>query len=280
MKNADCLKSHGRDARIIATQDGHLLPFTQFTFGVPGHNIEEHVHCGSRKFKTIDLTLAWFDEKLKGVAGAADEIPLVCLTHDYDTGSVFTQVPEGGLEYEIPETKLSSGFAGLFEMPLGWFDKLTSLVMPRILNPKNIDKHKRGGAIRPAFVPLFKPEKDAMLAGIPKASLQVNSDQNTPPRLFVSVGVKTRFSREIKLISDQVFPIEGTGEHEIELPAMSTRLKKGDVLGLVVSSYSNQYRLSGSGLQTNANVSGTIELPLFGVGYNESQYLVQAYTNN
>ena len=280
VKNANCLKAHGRDVRIIATQDGHLLPFTQFSFGMPGHHIEEKVHCGTRQFKTIDLTLAWFDEKLKGIPGAADNIPAVCLTHDYDTGSVFTQVPHGGLAYEIPETRVSSGLAGLLEMPLGLFDKISSWILPRFTSSNNIAKHKRGGRFRPAFVPLLHADHDAMMAGIPKATIHVSSNKEKQPRLFVGIGIKNRFSREIELVSDQVFPIKGEGTHEIDLPAMSTRIQKGDVVGLVVSSYSNQYRLSGSGLQTQADIAGSIELPLFGVENTDNQYLVQAYTNN
>ncbi len=288
VKNAECLKAHGRDARIIATQDGHLLPFTQFTSKlVSGYNIEDYVHCGNRKLKTTDLALSWFDEKLKGVVGAADVIPSVCLTHDYKTGSVFTQVPQGGTAFKIPETQISSGMAGLFEAPLNFFEapinmlqKLSAWVLPEKDQGQNINIHKRGGKYRPAFVPLYQLESDAMMAGIPTASLTINSNQKTMPRLFVGLGIKTEHSRTVTLVSDQVFPINGIGLHQLELPAMSTRLRAGDIVGLVVSGYSNQYRFSGSGMRTKADLAGNIEIPIFGIENADDQFLVQAYSDN
>ncbi len=271
-KNFDCLKQSGVDVRLIGTQDGHLLPLTQFTRSVvPGWHMEDTIHCGARKINTVQMALDWFDEKLKGKVGAADGIPNVCLTHDYKSGSVFSQIPIGGELLSIPDTKLNSGLPGLFELPMGIWDRLVSLIPSR---KKSIEDAGSGGSFRPAFVPLKEITEDGLVAGVPIAEIKIDSPKKDAV-VFIGVGLKRANSRRVELISDQINPVYGNGSHSVELAGISSRLEQGDIIGILVNGYSNQYRFSGSGWLTKANISGSIKLPIQDLYSDE--YVVQSY---
>ncbi len=261
VRNYQCIRSTGADVRLLATQGGHLLPLSQFSWP-PGYQIEEKIHCGDQSFNTVDVTLAWFDEKLKGITGAAADIPKLCMTHDYKSGTEFENVPIGGEYFEISNTVVGSGFAGFFEWPMNWVDRLfdTPKLGQAVVMREDI-KHKHG-LLRPAFVPLTIVRRESALAGIPLSELHLESSRARPPVVFVGIGVKRNNAQQVQLISDQITPIKGVGIKQVELAGISTRLAPGDVIGLVIHTYSDQYRFSGSGWLTRATVQGWVKLPL------------------
>jgi len=261
-KNYHCLKQSGKDIRFIGTQGGHLLPLSQFSM-VPAYQVEHTVHCDDKKIDLREAVVGWFDEKLKKKEGAAASIPPVCLTHDTKSGTVFSDIPIGGKTFSVNPAKMKSGFAGFFEIPMGIMDRITSAFHPDKKQVYYGDLNTLGGALRPAFIPLTVIEESGTMTGIPLAELEIeNPDSNNSPVVFLSIGVKRNNSDKIKILNEQVTPIKGTGKMKIELAGISSRLKKGDIIGLVVKSYSNQFRFSGSGWLTQAKVGGKIMLPI------------------
>jgi ABC-2 type transport system ATP-binding protein len=261
VKNFQCAKRSGRDIRLIGAQKGHLLPFSQFSV-VPAYSLEEHVFCDGKKLSLIDMTVGWFDEKLKGREGAASQVPTVCLTQDETSGVTFSDVPIGGQSFALQQTNIQSGFAGFFEMPMRWVDQLKSFFSQEKHTVFFNELEGQGGNMRPAFMPLTVAESTGTMSGIPLAELNIQDNHYSQPIIFVGVGVKRKNSDQLTLVSDQITPIKGTGIKKLELAGISIQLNKGDIVGLVIKSYSDQYRFSGSGWLTQANVSGKVALPI------------------
>ncbi len=261
MLNRDCILRSGKDVRLIGTQDGHLLPFTQWSNGFPGYNIETNIHCDKNKYNMIQLSIDWFDEKLKGIKGKADYIPKICLSQGYDHGIIVDKVPTGGLSFDFDDVSINSNFAGFFEsalMPIEW---LSGLITPRMNNPDIEDHIKNETSLRPAFIPLYVSKENQGLTGIPRIQLELSSPDDESPIIFAGIGVKRASNRQIELINQQITPIKGIGHHDTDLMGISTRLKKGDITGLLVYGYSNQYRFSGGDWLNSANLSGSIQIP-------------------
>jgi ABC-2 type transport system ATP-binding protein len=261
-KNYHCLKQSGKDIRFMGTQGGHILPLAQFSM-IPGFQVESTVHCDNQKIDLREAVVSWFDEKLKKKEGAAKAIPLVCLTHDTQSGTVFSDIPTDGQTFSVGQAEVKSGFAGFFELPMGIIDRITAVF--RRDEPKVYygELNTSGGTLRPAFIPLTVTEEAGTIVGIPTAELEIETSNSMPhPILFLSVGIKRKNSDKITILNEQVTPIKGTGSMKVELAGISSKLKKGDILGLVVQSYSNQFRLSRSGWRTEAKVSGKIILPI------------------
>lgn len=263
VKNLECLAAAGRDVRLLGTQNGHLLPMTQFTFGLPGYDVESHVTCDDQEFRTDDLVLAWFDEKLKGKTNSANIIPKVCLTHDFKSGTTFTDVPVGGETFAFEQAQVGSGLAGFLETPLALIDWLGSGLVPKssqIEAPvSKVNTDHQSGTFRPAFVPLLNIDKSRTIAGIPVANFSITGDLKDI--IFAGIGVKRNGSVNIELLSDQIYPFRGGRDYSVNLPAVSARLDFGDSIGLVFAGYSNQYRLS-SRFTSRAEISGNVQLPV------------------
>lgn len=262
MRNYQCARQSKNDIRFIGIQGGHQLPFTQWTW-VPGFQVEKRFHCGDQTFETKQVVVDWFDEKLKRIDGAAAAIPSLCLTHDKDSGSLFSDIPFGGDWYQVREAVLETGSAGYFELPMALIDHPRSWLK---LDDGEIDDKDlaiRGGGVRPAFIPVTAAQSTGFVTGIPVAELTVeNLNPEVEPILFVGIGVRRAGTARTQLLNQQVTPIKGEGVHQLEMAAVSGRLAKGDVVGLMVYAYHNQFRFSGSGRGTEARIAGQVALPL------------------
>ena len=179
------------------------------------------------------------------------------------------RIPIGGETFTFDSVKLHSGMAGLMEWPFIPFDWLANTLTFKQSAAKNSDiiKEQQGGRFRPAFAPLTKTSDDNLLLGIPRINVTVSNknDRNKnadPVRLYVGIGVIEPGKANFRLIGKQVTPINGTGDHHIMLSGISQFIPAHSTLGLVVYGYSNQYRFAFSGLQTNAKLTGEVELPL------------------
>ncbi|WP_290579563.1 alpha/beta fold hydrolase [Ketobacter sp.] len=258
--NLECLRQSGRDVRLIGTQGGHLLPFTQWSFPTPGYEVEAEVHCGEHTLELVPMVVSWLDAKLRDRPEAAAHIPALCLTQDYDRGIVLEHFPRGGPSFSIAPTRIHSGFTGFFESPLWPVERFFGWFTPRARNPQ-LDGHGGDGTLRPAFTPLYVAKSETDLVGIPLFQGHLASPE-PDPMVFLGIAVKRARGRYYELISDQVTPLRGVGDHNVELMAISTHLEAGDVVGSWLFGYHNQYRFSHTGWLMEATVEGLIQLPL------------------
>ena len=92
--SALCFERAGNDTRFLLVSGGHPLTVTQqppYTGQTTSMDIDEIVHCeldfdadgdgdtGQERLSVTELMVAWFEDKLRGDAGAADVIPAVCM---------------------------------------------------------------------------------------------------------------------------------------------------------------------------------------------------------
>lgn len=261
----NCLREAGHDVRLIGTQGGHLLPLSQLRGLKTVYSFDRTVNCGQKKLNTRQMVMDWFDEKLRDKAGQADYIPPLCATLNEKQGVELTEFPIGGQVYPVERVSLkgSSGFWELGLRPLDW---LKAAALPKRARFESKDFVNRQGGIRPAFVPLVPGGTHSYITGIPVIDLTLENlnPEITKPTVYVGIGIKHSDSEKIELLSDQVIPLSGVGRHQKALSAVSAALAPGDMLGLVVTGYSNQFRFSGSGFATHAAVSGTVQLPIQG----------------
>jgi len=259
-----CLEAAGHDVRLIGTRSGHLLPLTQTNGLKTIYSFDRKVNCDNRQMSTKQMVLDWFDEKLKDKAGRADYIPPLCVTLNGNKGVNMDSFPVGGQSFWVDPVKVGSGMAGFWELALKPTDFLISSLLPRSERFNAKDFKTSGGTFRPAFVPLAAGSENTYIAGIPTIdfTLKSNNRDGSEPTLFVGLGIKKSDSPRIKLINDQVTPLSGEGRHQQSLTAVSTTLEDDELIGLVVYSYSNQYRFSGSGFGTRAILEGQVDIPM------------------
>lgn len=243
LANKACLEQSDGDVRLIGTQGGHLLPFTQWSFPTPGYEIESVVHCDDEALVLTQVVVDWLDEKLKGKTGQAAYIPDLCLTQDYDTGIVLEQIQRGGTTFKLQPTAINSGFTGFFESPLWPLERMLGWFIPNARSPE-LDTDGGNGTLRPAFTPLYVAKSPQNLVGIPVFQGHLaSSTTESDPMVFLGVAVKRANGRYYELISDQVTPLRGIGDHQTEMMAISTHLEPGDIVGTWLFGYHNQYRL-------------------------------------
>lgn len=260
--NMECLQEGGSDVRLIATQGGHLLPFTQWSFPTPGYEVEETVHCGNQTLTLTQVAVDWLDEKLKGTVGIAAYIPPLCLTQSYDRGIVAQRITRGGPSFKVAPIEITSGFTGFFESPLWPLERLAGWFTPTAASPR-ITPGETSGSLRPTFSPLYVAQQEQDLVGIPRFQGHLSSTQpDSDPIVFVGVAIKRANGRYYELVSDQVTPLRSIGDHQTDLMAISTHLEPGDIVGVWLFGYHNQYRFSHTGWFMDAALEGVIELPL------------------
>lgn len=258
-----CLQAAGHDVRLIGTQGGHLLPLSQMRGLKTVYSFDRTVNCGQKKLNSKRMVLDWFDEKLRGKSGQADYIPPLCVTLDEQQGVELEDFPIGGQTYNVDRVSLK-GSSGFWEMAMKPFDWVSAVAKPKRASFESADFVNRKGGMRPAFVPLVPGTSRSFISGIPVVDLtleNLNADIEKPI-VFVGIGIKHSDSEKVELLSDQATPLSGVGRHQKALSAISAPLAPGDMLGLVISGYSNQFRFSGSGFDTRAAVSGTVQLPI------------------
>ena len=260
--NKKCIEAHGQgaDVRLIGVQGGHLLP-TQKLTGMMFYNMEMNFECDGREMNMLNTVVAWYDEKLKDIPGAADQIPNNCLTLNYDKGVVLPEIPEGGTTFEIENEEVLSGMAGMVEIIMRPMDLLWGLAMPsREANMKDLSR-KKGGTMRPSFIPLSIIEKDSFIAGVPKISLKVNgkSDKGVA---FVGIGIRKPNHRFIKLLSEQLTPLPAKFHYDMNLPAIAAELEEDDIIGLVVYGRTGQYMFNSPLIPKTVELTGKVSLPI------------------
>lgn len=262
LDNQRCFHDAGRDARLLAIQGGHILPWpVQKWSGKPLFNTEKKIRCGDYQGKLKDTIVAWWDEKLRGEERT---VPELCLTLDYKSdGLEDASFPEIKEEFPVPANSIHLPFAGGGEwlnVPLTNLADLFLGMWPgsdlRFLKPQ-------GGNVRPLFIPLHIAGENEVLAGIPEIDLKLvgNASRNST-RVFVGVGVQRAGKMRVRVASEQLTPLPRKGQFKQQLPAVSQPLKAGDRVGLVVYGYNWQYWINPSMWWSKAKVSGSMKLPI------------------
>ena len=262
ISNQECFLSHGRDARVLGIQGGHILPWPmQKWSGKPYFNTDDEIHCGDYEAPLTDTIVAWWDEKL---LGAEPVVPQQCFTLDYETGLADSALFEQGPEpYRVPTSKVHIPFAGMFDWFMigsdivgDWFRSAWPGADMRFTQPN-------GGFGRPKFIPVYIAHENEVLSGIPEIDLRLDGTASRfSTRVFVGIGVQHAGKRRVHVASEQLTPLPKKGFYREQLPAVSMPLKPGDRVGLVVYGYTWQYFTNPSYWWSQARVSGELLLPV------------------
>lgn len=257
-----CFKSAGRDVRVVAIEHGHMMPGSQWYWGFPVWNAQSEVTCSGKTLKTAAIIHDWLDGKLRDDAAALARVPEFCFTGDAAVDALAAS-GEVALRWEqLPKVHVGSGLAGRMEYVTQPLDRLGNLLVPARL-PKDWQKTGNGW-LRPARVPLFTPSQPTWIAGAPRVELNCSDTDREKAVVFLRLAVWRPGAGSYRVLNDQVTPVRCKADARltVELAAVRAKLVPGEVLGLLVEGYSNQFRLSGSGLGVDASVEGSIGLPL------------------
>lgn len=260
----ECFLKGGRDARLVTVEHGHLAPTAQLPpikiGSMPIWHVEPNARCDGRSYALQDMIVRWYDLKLRGRNMPDSVIPHWCVTGDSAIDNARAFPP--AMAVEIPEVHVGSGAAGLMEWAARPLDHVGNWFIPA--GTPDDWAEPSNGWLRPARAPLLAIDGPTWLAGSARANLEVFNADRGQPILFLRLAVWRPGSGSYRILSQQVYPIRGKGPVTVELPAVRAKLQKGDVVGLLVNGYSNQFRMAGSGWGTDASIRGTIELPLAG----------------
>ncbi|MES2424700.1 MAG: CocE/NonD family hydrolase [Pseudomonadota bacterium] len=232
-QNYQCLKAQGGDVRLLTTQVGHntLQTVPDFDQALFHPSDVLNTQCG-----TIDPAagaLAFFNQHLKGMAGAADGIPKkLCLSISGKDAALVDDLTVGraGTQVRVPPSSVLAGLPELANaVPLG----ITA---------------GAGGEV---------------VAGIPR--LEVTVAATSPlargePIIFAGLGIELAAGAPVyELLNNQVTPLKGLGRHDIDLSGVAARLKPGQKLVLLLYGGKDQYLASGS---VSLNVAKATIMPV------------------
>ena len=256
-----CARQAGLDARLVAMQGGHILPWPMQSWsGLPFYNTEDEIRCGAYQANTVDMIVSFLDEKLKG-RKPADSIPELCLTVPDGEGLIAANMLTGGEVMPMHKSELSLIHSGWFEVVMQPMDRLVSLVWSRNNSERDLEQ-LTGGTFRPAFKPLQQAREKRQLVGIPQLTVNMETtDDDKESVVFVGIGVRRHGQHEVELVSEQLTPLPGDGQYDIPLAAVSTVLEPGDQVGLVMQGFSGQFFFNPEGWFESASLVGQVALP-------------------
>lgn len=217
--NYQCLKAQGGDVRLLTTQTGHntlqVTPdVSQFAYH-PSDLL--NTRCGT--VEPADAALAFFEEHLKGIAGAAAAVPKkICLSIAGTDAALVDALTVGraGTQATVPSTLVVAGLPELpVAVPLGPVQGAGSEVVAGI------------------------PHLDVTLSAAGPALGQ--------PVLFAGIGIQHNPALPVyELLDNQVTPLKGLGRHDVNLSGIAGRLQPGQRLVLLLYGAKDQYLLTGS----------------------------------
>jgi len=255
-----CFLQSGREARLIAVEDGHLSLTAQWSPGLPVWHMQKEVSCNGQTLPIQAMILDWLNGKLRADEAALKRVPTLCVTGDPAVDARL--VDNVGEWKEIPKVHVGSGMSGVFELAAKPLDSLGNLFVPARV-PKDWATPEDGW-LRPARVPLYTSDKTVWVAGVPRVALSFSDTDRDDAVVFMHVAKWQPGSGSYEILNQQVRPASAKNTTEFDLPAIRTQLQPGEVLGLIVTGYSNQFRIAGSGLGTDASITGRIRLPVLG----------------
>lgn len=221
-RNYECLKAAGGDVRLLSYQAGHnslqAVPDPDELLYHPlGDDL--NTRCGTLEVRTA--TLAFFDEYLKGQAGAADRIipRRICLSIS-------------GTDAVLVDT-LTSGHAGT---EASVQNAMVTAGIPNV--PTVVDTGITAGA------------DGLVIGGIPRLEVSVQplvSGARGVPIIFAGIGIwHSPPAPLFELVDNQISPLRDVGEHDIDMSGVAARLKPGEKLVLLLYGGHDQYLANGS----------------------------------
>ena len=256
----DCFRKAGKDVRVIGVEHGHLSPTAQISPRVPVWHVDPVVICDGRRLDLQTMMINWFDMKLRGKKIVDTAVPHWCMTGERAVDAVKDFPPP--MVVPVRHVHVGSGSAGLVEWAARPLESAKNWFVPNRM-PADWST-PRDGWLRPARVPLLQIAGPTWIVGNPVLEVTVDEADRMNPVLFVRLAAWTPGKGNYRVLSQQVTPLRGKGAQRVEINGVRAKLQKGEVLGLLVNGYSNQFRLTGSGWGTDAGISGTIALPLAG----------------
>lgn len=252
-QNFLCYQALGGDVRLLSYETGHNNGTVEQMID-PGAKYQpadasKDDHCGTLRY--TEAAVAFLDEHLKGIAGAASMIPKQpCLS--LSKGDAVTA--------DLP-LDFSSGRQHDFAIPQ------TTVVAGAIGKPVMVDLGIQVAAA------------GEVIGGIPHLSLDIQDPVGAAaaagrePTVFVGIGhiraAASETSDDPDLIDNQVLPIRGFGKHEVDLLGVAERLLPGDRVVLLLYGGHAQYAINGAVHPASPDVApvfvqGRVWLPLLG----------------
>jgi len=255
--NYKCLQQGGGDVRLFSYQTGHNAQLESGLNGVgvvpdpylllfPNtypNNDSLDARCGTLSEATAELD--WFNAYLKGQTGALSGIATQpCVSMVDGDGVTFPQIP-------------------------------TMATTPNVFKSFNIGSPIviSGDATQvPTSVSLYTaPAGGAIIAGLPHINFDVSPTAGVStgtPIIFVGVGILHANSNTVwDLMDNQVYPLRGVGNFNVDIIGGGARLLPGDQLGLLIYGLNDQF--AGNGDISIANptvepitVTGNMYLPI------------------
>lgn len=244
--NYQCYRQGGGDVRLLSYQVGHNTTFGpvedqgEILFQPPGDSFTNN-KCGG--ISVHDAALAFFDQYLKGIPGAADKVPKqICLSLSGADTVLVDQVMQGhaGTEKDVPATTIISG------------------------DPSP--------AYTAVDLGIVADAAGNVIGGFPRLEVDVEPvASGTPgdPIIFAGIGqMRAAFPGIWDLVDNQYTPLRGIGIHTVDMTGIAERLQPGDKLALLLYSANLQYP-NGSIYPTQptvmpVTVQGKVWVPLLG----------------
>jgi ABC-2 type transport system ATP-binding protein len=247
-ENYGCFQKGGGDVRLLSYQSGHnsigIVPDPGVTLYYPsGDDMDSR--CGSTLNEDA-AQLAWFNQYLKGQAGAASIIPTnPCISLSDGDGITVPTITEGknGTEFDLASPMTVVAGAQL--------DVPTAQVLYTAQSAGIVE------------------------AGVPHVQLQVSTTAPVgvgTPIIYVGLGqthASSSTPNNWDLIDNNVTPLRGVGTFDLDIIGGGTRLGKGDQLGLLIYGLQDQYATTGSANVASPTVepitvTGKVWVPLLG----------------
>ncbi|WP_373079911.1 thrombospondin type 3 repeat-containing protein [Zhongshania sp.] len=278
--NYQCLSSLGGDVRLYTHQSGHIL-------GVAASNEQQPSNsgapitipgfqdgggkqaCGSTSLAYTGgnngFVLNWFNSKLKrqDIDTGSNDLCLSLADDDAVNVAAENFIAPGGNEAAYTRIKVSAD-----NIANGALAAATVTNGPTVIELAQINS-----------------EHGAILAGIPTLSVVISTADGaarsalqdcSPPQVptlrtgcdsivFVGIGQQIGGEGYWDLVDDQIYPLRGLGEHNVNLNGIAERISQGDKLALLVYGYHPQFPASFSRDETIAavNLRGQVDLPLY-----------------
>lgn len=252
VKSYECLSGLGGDVRLYTVQIGHNTLGHLSTFGLttapqdPGQTGPEALSATCANEVIADTTIKFFDEHLKGMAGASASNQPICWDLAPGDSISVPSITRGGTNYPL---------------------------VPGLLDNNVVNVGTDESATK--TVSLTQVTGADVVAGIPTYNLTLvdeddagNTDaENTI--IYVGLGRRIGGVGPWELLENQLTPLRGLGTKQGELAGVLERLNPNDELGLMLfGDNANQYQTTGSKTGTafaaRVRVTGSIDIPLLG----------------
>ena len=252
--NRDELAAQGGDVRLITTQGGHILNTPPANQAAQGP-----AFCGGVDVMTS--LRGWFDEKLRGVSGAASDIPTLCLSLDDEASVRLPSIPAGGANCALETCAVS-----LVDVAVNASNQ----------GPGAMGDPPEAAGSGGVFVPLQDASgadivinaAGTVLAGVPQMTDIVITAGTlaTDSVAFIGIGVQAA-DGGLRLIDDHVLPFQAGdfSAETLELVGVGSQLQIGDKIGVLLYGDHGQWEpVGGAGnwAGNSYSISGTVSIPV------------------